>query len=154
MKRIWIFVAIVVTLIIFVPIVTVHGGNQKPIEIIDAQTLDPNGNPKTVFSRGETVVVSVTIKYTATYYYYASLSYLLIVEDFAPDLTIPGLGFVMDNIDPGEQKTVGYGFILPYDTPTGIHKIWVYVWNGWPSVMGAQWDEYAEPVCLEITVTG
>ena len=152
MKKVFVLLLITFALIALVPAIKLTA-QTKPTGIVSVQTQDLNGNPKDTFARGDTVVVNVKIR-SQVEYYYGSVTYLLIVEDQAPDYTIPGLGFIMDTIDPGAEKSVGCGFRLPYDTPIGTHTIYVFVWNGWPSVMGPDWAELADPASVTITVTG
>lgn len=152
MKKTTVMLLILAILISMVPLIGISAQGGKPIEIVSVQTQDPDGNPKTVFARGDTVVVNVTIR-SVVGYYYGSVAYLLIVEDQAPDYSIPGIAFVTDTIDPGQEKSVGCGFRLPSDTPTGTHHIYVFVWNGWISQMGENWRELADPAEVTITVT-
>ena len=125
-----------------------------PIRIIKVVTTDIAGNPKTTFKRGEFVVVSVTIEYPSEYYYMGpKIDYLLIVEAFTPELVVVALGFTSGSLASGANITTGYGFKIPTDAPTGTYSIDVYVWNGWPAVMGIEFKPLAKPVTVTITVT-
>ena len=140
-----------VTLIIVTPILKAE---VYPIRIIGVITTDIAGIPKTTFKRGEFVVVSVTIEYPPEYYYMGpEMAYLLIVEAFTPELVVIALGFTSGSLPSGANVTTGYGFKIPSDAPLGTYTIDVYVWNGWPGVMGPLFKALAEPVTVTITVT-
>lgn len=127
-------------------------GQQYPITITGIRTLDILGNEKTSFARGSTVVVEVTIE-SQVYAYGPSTQYLLIVEIFNPQNYVVFIGFVTDVIEPGATKTAGSGYQIPSGASTGTYIVKVFVWNGWPSQMGGNWEPLAAPGETSFTVT-
>jgi len=141
-------------LVLLMPVVMAE---VKPLEIKEVWTSDMQGNPKSTFAPGETVVVHVKIEYPPGYYYYydgGSISYLLIIEVFTPTSEVLALGFTTGVISSGETVETGYGFTLSSSASSGTYTIEVYVWNGWPAVMGAGWKSLANPVTSSFTVSG
>ena len=134
-------------------IASIPAQNEYTIRIVSVSTTDLQGNPKTSFRRGEIVVVNVNISSLITYYAAQPQTYLLIVEAFTPEEEVIALGFTSGQLASGQSVVTGYGFKIPADAPTGTYTIEVYVWNGWPAQMGAQWRALAEPRSVEITVT-
>jgi len=124
--------------------------NGYTVEIVSVQTTDMQGNPKTEFKRGEFVVVNVKIKSLLTY---ESQDYLLIVQVKTPDERVIALGFTSGSLAPGQEVSTGYGFKIPDDAPTGTYKVEIFVWNGWPAIMGGNWKPLSEKETTTITVT-
>ncbi len=139
MKKI---VALALTLTI-IAVATVLA-NSYPIIIDSIATKDLEGNTKTTFSRGEVVVIETTLKANPSYYFAAPVDYLEIVEVFY-GAQVMNLLLTRDSISSGETKTFGGGYrIRDYD-PTGTYTVETYVWNGFPSEMGADWEPLAAP---------
>jgi len=128
---------------------------ERPMRIEEVRTRDITGVLKTTFRRGEMVVIDVRVYGQAVYYYYyeagVEIQYMCIVEVFY-GTTVMYLGFVRDTIAQGEAKSVGIGFTIPSDAPTGTYRVKVFVWNKWPSEAGFQ--ILAEPMEITFEVTG
>lgn len=142
---------ILIILVLLSPYVMISG-QQYPIVITGIRTLDIMGNVKTSFARGSTVVVEVTIQ-SQVYAYGPPTQYLLIVEIFNPQQYVVFIGFVIDVIDPGATKTAGSGYLIPTGASTGTYTVKVFVWNGWPSQMGNNWEPLADIGQTTFTVT-
>jgi hypothetical protein len=127
-------------------------GQSKPITITRIRTLDMLGNERTSFARGTTVVVEVTIQ-SEVYAYGPPTQYLLIVEILNPQGYVVFIGFITDVIEPGATKTAGSGYQIPAGASTGTYTVKVFVWNGWPSQMGANWEALSDPGEKTFTVT-
>ena len=125
-----------------------------PIEIVKIETKDLAGVPKTTFARGEIVVVETELYGRPEAYYYPpeGVSYLEIIEMFYGARVI-GLTLTRDAITAGETKIFGGGISTRVTDPTGTYTVEVYVWNGFPSEMGAAWSALAEMGTTTITVT-
>jgi len=124
--------------------------NTYPITITQIRTLDSQGTPRSSFARGATAVIEVTIQAAA---YGTSVSYLLIVEIFDSNGIVAFIGFVSDSVAPAQIKTSGAGYSIPASAPTGTYTARVFVWNGWPSVMGPSWEALAAPGQTTFQVT-
>lgn len=124
--------------------------NAYTVQIVSVSTTDMQGNPKTTFKRGEFVVVNAKIKSLLTY---ESQDYLLIVEAFTPDDRVIALGFTSGSLAGGQEISTGYGFKIPDDAPTGTYTIKIFVWNGWPAILGGNWKPLSETQEITITVT-
>jgi len=127
-------------------------GQQYPIVITGIRTLDMMGNEKTTFARGTTVVVEVTLQ-SQVYAYGPPTQYLLIVEIFNPQGYVVFIGFITDVIDPGATKKAGSGYQIPTGASTGTYTVKVFVWNGWPSQMGPNWQPLSSPGEKTFTVS-
>lgn len=127
--------------------------NEYPIEITEVETKDLAGVTRATFSRGEVVVVETEL-YGVPGVYYAptGTSYLEIIELFY-GARVMGITLTRDAIMPGETKTFGGGVSIRTTDPTGTYDVEVYVWNGFPSEMGANWAPLAEMRTASITVT-
>jgi len=125
-----------------------------PIEITKIETKDLTGVAKTTFTRGEMVVVETELYGTPEAYYFPpeGVSYLEIIELFYGARAI-GLTLTRDTIKAGETKIFGGGIPIRLTDPTGTYTVEVYVWNGFPSEMGANWRALAEMGTTTITVT-
>jgi len=163
-KVLLVFSIAVITITLIASTIASSIQQQYPLIIESAWTTDLQGNSKTSFVRGEFVVVHVKLKYPsppAYYYYYyyyqqppgSPISYLLVIEAFTPDNVVLALGFTTGTLSPGGSVETGYGFKIPDDAPTGTYRIKIFVWNGWPALMGGNWTPLAEPKELTITVT-
>ncbi|MEM3465832.1 MAG: hypothetical protein QW566_05095 [Candidatus Jordarchaeales archaeon] len=144
-------VSILIIMILVSPFLLVSG-QQYTIQIKSIRTLDMLGNPRTSFPRGSTVVVEVTIE-SLVYAYGPSTQYLLIVEIFNPQGYVVFVGFLTDVIEPGATKTAGSGYQIPAGASTGTYTVRVFVWNGWPSQMGGNWEALSAPGETTFTVT-
>jgi hypothetical protein len=127
-------------------------GQSKPILIKTVKTLDMMGNERTSFARGTTVVVEVTIQ-SQVYAYGPPTGYLLIVEIFNPQNYVVFIGFITDVIDPGATKKAGSGYQIPAGASTGTYTVRIFVWNGWPSQMGPNWESLSDPGEKTFTVS-
>ena len=109
-----------------------------PLKITSAFTADHVGNPKTTFSRGEMVLVNVTIEmayayyyYNTYYYYYTTPTKFLMLVQVMYENTPVFLGFVVEEVSPGSMESSGIGFRLPDDAPTGTYTVKIMVWSTW-----------------------
>ena len=127
-------------------------GQQYPIQITRIRTMDMLGNVKTSFARGSTVVVEVTLE-SLVYAYGPSTQYLLIIRIDSPQGYTVFVGFITDIIEPGATKTAGSGYQIPSGASTGTYTVKVFVWNGWPSHMGDDFEVLAESGQTTFTVT-
>ncbi|MBO3809845.1 MAG: hypothetical protein FGF50_09680 [Candidatus Brockarchaeota archaeon] len=127
-------------------------GQQYPLKITKIRTLDMEGNEKTIFPRGSTVVIEVTLDSLVSPYE-PPTQYLLIVRIDNPQGYTVFIGFVTDVIEPGATKTAGSGYGIPTGASTGTYTVWVFVWNGWPSQMGTNFKVLAEKKQTTFTVT-
>ena len=152
-RRLYVLIC-AIAMVILIIVTPILEAEVYPIRIVEVVTTDMAGVPKTTFKRGEFVVVSVTIEYPPEYYYMGpEIEFLLIVQVLTPELIVIALGFTLGSLSSGANVTTGYGFKIPLDAPLGTYSIKVYVWNGWPGVMGPQFKALAEPVTVTITVT-
>ena len=152
-RRLYVLIC-AIAMVILIIVTPILEAEVYPIRIVEVVTTDMAGVPKTTFKRGEFVVVSVTIEYPPEYYYMGpKIEFLLIVQVLTPELIVIALGFTSGSLSSGANITTGYGFKIPSDAPLGTYTIDVYVWNGWPGVMGPQFKALAEPVTVTITVT-
>ncbi|MEM1548892.1 MAG: hypothetical protein QXR44_06050 [Thermoproteota archaeon] len=127
-------------------------GQQYPIIITLVRTLDMTGNPQTSFPRGSNVAVESTIQSQA-YAYGPPLQYLLIVQITDPNDYVVFIGFITDVIPPGGTKTAGSGYLIPVGATVGDYTVDVYVWNGWPSQMGGNFQPLSAPGRTTFQVT-
>lgn len=123
-----------------------------PLTITKAETKDLAGVSKTTFKRGEVIIVETTITITPAYYAPAPISYLQLITLWHRD-TMMGLALTRDTISPGVTKVFGGGMLVRVGDPIGTYGIEVYVWNGFPSEMGAAWRPLATPAVRTVTVT-
>jgi len=125
-----------------------------PLEVTSLVTKDMTGVQRDTFSRGEVVVIETELAYAPAYYYYApgGISYLEIITTWHGNSML-GLLLTRDTITPGTTKTFGGGIGIRYTDPLGTYNIEVYVWNGFPSEMGAAWAPLADIATTTITVT-
>jgi len=125
-----------------------------PLTIEGPITKDMTGVQRNTFARGEVVVVETNVTYAPAYYYYApgGISYLEIITMWHGNSML-GLLLTRDTITPGAVKTFGGGMLIRYTDPLGTYNIEVYVWNGFPSEMGAAWAPLADIATTTITVT-
>ena len=124
-----------------------------PIQITKAETKDYFGNVRPSFRRGEVIIIETEITCPATYYAPTTgVNYLLLIPLYYQN-TMMGLTLTRGTIAPGETKTFGGGIATRVGDPTGTYKFYVYVWNGFPSEMGANWARLAEAKTGEVTVT-
>jgi hypothetical protein len=125
-----------------------------PIQITKVETKDYFGNIRTSFRRGEVIIIETEITCPAAYYYYAptGVNYLLLIPLYYQH-TMMGLTLTRGTIAPGETKTFGGGIATRVGDPTGTYTFYVYVWNGFPSEMGAHWARLAEAKTGTVTVT-
>jgi len=130
--------------------------NGYPLTITSFETKDLSGNPKVTFRKGEIVVVETKISYPApTYYYYAppgGLSYLQIIGIYYGG-SMTGLSLTRGTINPGESKSFGGGTLIRVTDPSGTYRVKTFVWNGFPSEMGAGWLPLSDIQEKTITVT-
>ncbi|MEM1832581.1 MAG: hypothetical protein QXJ97_13750 [Desulfurococcaceae archaeon] len=126
-----------------------------PLVITTVETKDYLGYPRTSFRRGEIVIIETMIEVAPAYYYYyiAPIDYLEIITMWYGN-TMMGLLLTRTSIALGETKTFGGGVGIRLTDPIGTYRIEVYVWNGFPSEMGADWRPLAEAKTTTITVTG
>jgi len=108
-----------------------------PIHINSVITADGDGNPKDTFSRGSLVMINATIEKGTAYYYESynfsftePTSYLLLVQVMHGDEPV-FLGFVSQQIPPGEIQSVGVGYRIGDEDATGEYTAIVYVWSTW-----------------------
>jgi len=125
-----------------------------PIEITKVETKDEKGVIRDRFKRGEVIIVETEILCPPTYYYYAptGVSYLQLITMWFK-YTMMGLTLTRGTIMPGETKTFGGGIATRVGDPTGKYIFEIYVWNGFPSEMGAAWKALAEPRTISVEVT-
>ena len=142
--------------ILIVVLASLALGNGYPLTITSFETKDIDGNPATTFRKGEVVVVETEIEYPAEeYYYYAppgGMAYLQLVGFYYQDRMM-GLLLTRGVIASGETKSFGGGVQIRTTDPSGKYKISVFIWNGFPSEVGAAWQPLAEKQTKEITVT-
>lgn len=123
-----------------------------PIQIKSVTIRDYEGNVRTQFYRGEIVVIETELYYPPEYYYYpGGINYLEIITLWH-DVFMYGLGVTQGTISSGQTKSFGAGIRLRFGDPTGTYRVKIFVWNGWPSIMGSNWKPLAEPYITEITV--
>lgn len=126
-----------------------------PIQITTVTTKNYQGTPTTTFKRGDVIIVETTLTCPTGYYYYyapAGVSYLELITMWFKN-TMMGLTLTRDTIAPGGSKTFGGGIATRVGDPTGTYTFEVYVWNGFPSEMGAAWAPLASPATTSVTVT-
>jgi len=126
--------------------------NAYPIIIDLIETKDLQGNLKTTFRRGEVIVIETRLKANPSYYFVAPVDYLEIVEVFYGPYVM-NLLLTRDSISSGETKEFGGGYRIRDSDPTGTYVIEVYVWNGFPSEVGAAWKPLADMKTKSFTVT-
>ncbi|MEM3715033.1 MAG: hypothetical protein QXF82_08810 [Nitrososphaeria archaeon] len=131
-----------IVMLLLLPYILVLGQWTPPLEITSIKTIDFEGNLKTSFARGTTVVVNVELKSLVSLYQ-PSTKYLLIIRIDNPQGYTVFIGFITDVIAPGATKTVGSGYQIPAGASTGTYTVKVFVWNGWPSQMGSNFEVLA-----------
>jgi len=110
-----------------------------PMHIVAASTADQYGNPKSIFTRGELVLINATVEMAIGYYvnsgpyYYFFTSptkYLLIVQVMYGDTPV-FLGFTYYELGPDGKVSVGVGYRLPDNANTGTYTVEIFVWSNW-----------------------
>jgi len=112
---------------------------ELPLDITTAFSADQTGNPKSTFSRGELVLINATIEMayayyfgdTTSYYYFTTPTKFLLLIQVMYGNTPVFMGFVVEEISPGETESAGIGYRIPDDAPTGTYKVKVMVWSNW-----------------------
>jgi len=122
-----------------------------PTTIVSVVTTDQGGNPRSDFSRGELVVVKVTLECPGGVYAPVSISFLQFVRVADPDLHMVYLGFMSSTISSGENRESASGYTIPSTAMTGTYKVKVMVSNTRPS--DPQFDVLAEPEEASFTVS-
>ncbi|RLE80123.1 MAG: hypothetical protein DRJ51_06400 [Thermoprotei archaeon] len=130
---------------------TVTAAPFYPMIVTGVATKDMAGNLKSEFERGEMVIVEASFTYPGGPYYPEEMSYLVIIELFYGGRPM-GLTLTRGTIRSGETKSFGGGIAIRHGAPTGTYTVEVYVWNGFPSEMGANWAALAEMETTTITV--
>jgi hypothetical protein len=123
-----------------------------PIQITTVTTKNYQGYPTTTFKRGDIIIVETTLTCLTGYYAPTSVSYLELITMWFKN-TMMGLTLTRDTIAPGGSKTFGGGIATRVGDPTGTYNFEIYVWNGFPSEMGAAWAPLASPATTSVTVT-
>ena len=125
-----------------------------PIQITSVTTKNYQGEAKDTFKRGDVIIVETKLTCPTGYYYYApaGVSYLELITMWFKN-TMMGLTLTRDTIAPGGSKTFGGGIATRVGDPTGTYTFEIYVWNGFPSEMGAAWAPLASPATTSVTVT-
>lgn len=147
-----IFTAVLLLVSLVLPSICVFGDPDYPILITQVRTIDIQGNPRSSFARGQTVVVEVTLQ-SQVPAYGPNTSYMLIVEIFDPDGIVVNIGFVTGTIAPGQIQTSGAGYTVPYYARIGTFTAKVFVWNGWPSQKGPDFEVLADQGQVPFGVT-
>ena len=122
-----------------------------PIVITKVETKDYKGVPKMTFKRGEVIIVETEITCQPVYYAPKPISYLELITMWYR-YTMMGLALTRGAIAPGETKVFGGGIATRVGDPPGTYTFEVYVWNGFPSEMGANWAALAEPKTATVQV--
>jgi len=119
-----------------------------PLDITGLATFDPGDNPKTSFSRGDTVRIKVTVEKATDYYYYSAYYYYYpayyYYYDFVGETSYKVIVTVMDSkdrpvfidsyettISPGESKEKSFSYVIPTGASTGTYKIRAMAWSDW-----------------------
>lgn len=130
-----------------------------PLHITQYSTRDQYGTPKTTFTRGSMVLINATIEMATAYYYYyyyyyytRPTKYLFIVEIFYGDTPV-FIGFVFHEIPPGGTSTVGVGYSIPSNAPTGTYTVKIFVWSAWVKLGGVPLADNT-PLIFTFTVSG
>lgn len=120
---------------------------ELPAETTDEETLDSNGNPKTSFVSGETVLVSADICNVGQ----ESQTMLIVIQLTDPDLRVLPPLYIQITLLPGQSIIPAIGFALPttgYATGTWTAKIMVL--DKWPAQGGVP---IGPPVIITFTVS-
>ncbi len=126
----------------------------KPLHVNSSIIMNSTGGAQSTFSRGSIALVNVTLQHASHFYdeyyysypyddyfdtYYAdwgstafevSTRYLMMVQ-IEYSSTPVSLGFVQQRIDVDEVQSVGIGYVIPSNAPTGTYTVNVYVWDSW-----------------------
>ena len=126
----------------------------KPLRVISSIIVNSTGGVQSSFSRGSIAMVNVTLQHASYYYneyydskpyneyfyhysdvwgstaYNDSTRYMLMVQ-IEKSSTPVSLGFVQQYIDVDEVQSVGIGYAIPSDAPTGTYTVEVFVWDSW-----------------------
>jgi len=126
----------------------------KPLHVNSSIIVNSTGGVQSSFSRGSIAMVNVTIQHASHFYdeyyntlpydeyfdtYYAdwgrstyndSTRYMLMVQ-IEKSSTPVSLGFVQQWIDVDEVQSVGIGYVIPSNAPTGTYTVNVFVWDSW-----------------------
>ncbi len=124
-----------------------------PLTITDVVTTDYEGNTKTSFVKGEVVNVKASVEFPLNYDYSSTLSYLALIRITDPASRMLILSHSTGSISQQETKELGGGGLIPLDAPSGTYEAKVFIWNGWVSVMGENWESYAAPASTTFSVT-
>ena len=133
---------------------TVPPPGEKSLHVNSLIIVNSTGDVQSSFSRGSIAMVNVTIQHASHFYdeyfdskpyddyfdtYYAdwgrtayndSTRYMMMVQ-IEKGSTPVSLGFVQQYIDVDEVQSVGIGYVIPSDAPTGTYTVNVYVWDSW-----------------------
>jgi len=117
-----------------------------PLDITGLATYDPGDNPKTSFSRGDTVQIKATVEKATDYYYYYYYYYYpaYYYYDFVGETSYKVIVTVMDSkdrpvfigsyettISPGESIQTSFSYAIPTGASTGTYKIRAMAWSDW-----------------------
>ena len=126
----------------------------KPLHVNSSIIMNSTGGAQSTFSRGSIVLVNVTLQHASHFYdeyynvypyddyfdtfyaywgrsaYNGSTRYLMLVQ-IEKSSTPVSFGFVQQRIDVDEVQSVGIGYVIPSNAPTGTYTVNVYVWDSW-----------------------
>ena len=126
----------------------------KPLHVNSSIIVNSTGGAQSSFSRGSIAMVNVTIQHASHFYdeyyytlpyddyfdtYYAywgrtvyngSTRYMMMVQIVKSSSPV-SLGFVQQRIDVDEVQSIGIGYVIPSNAPTGTYTVNVYVWDTW-----------------------
>ena len=109
-----------------------------PLHINSANSLNSSGGLQTVFSKGEIVMVNVTLEmatqFVNDYYYYSyfssSVDYLMLVQIMKGSTPIY-LGFLSSEVSPAGIHSAGVGLKIPGDASAGTYTAKIMIWDSW-----------------------
>lgn len=113
------------------------------LTITDVRTADTSGASKTSFIRGEMVNVIVTVNFPLNYDADPTVTFLGLVRIDDPSDRMIILTSAEVTISQEETKSYSGAGMLSLDAPLGPYNAKAMVWNGWISVVGADWAPYA-----------
>ena len=126
----------------------------KPLHVNSSIILNSTGGVQSSFSRGSIAMVNVTIQHASHFFdeyyltkpyedyfdtysdvwgsstYNDSTRYMLMVQIEKSSSPV-SLGFVQQYIDVDEVQSVGIGYVIPSNAPTGTYTVNVFVWDAW-----------------------
>ncbi|MFQ5998129.1 MAG: hypothetical protein ACE5KO_02380, partial [Candidatus Bathyarchaeia archaeon] len=103
-----------------------------PIAISNVETLEANGNHRSIFAQGEKILISTTVQNTVT----SNKDSLVSIQVLDPDVTVLPPTFVRLSLRAGQEFTFSPMVALPLDARIGTWTAETVVFSDFPSQGG------------------